>query len=210
MCALLEDVDAVFAAAGTPGWPDPHRGAEPAEDEYSRCTHPEKYEIVSARARAWTTVLRARGWVREGAAPNWSLPPLSPGGDAVVLTPTAPGAVPLVVVTHAPSGSDDLVTVTVAAGDPAVCLATVPDCGCDACDGGSDALLEDMDQWILSIVDGSLSVRARDGHVAIGTSFGGCRGTDQRLREPAEFRAAPWPAGWTSRPVPPSGLGELP
>src|SRR5690606_22817037 len=32
---------------------------------------------------------------------------------------------------------------------------TIPDCGCDACDSGSRDLLEQLDQSILSIVDGS-------------------------------------------------------
>lgn len=34
-------------------------------------------------------------------------------------------------------------------------LATVPDCGCDACDSGSDDLLEVMDREVLGVVSGA-------------------------------------------------------
>lgn len=206
ICALLTDVDAAFAVTGadTPGWPNPYdQGAGPDEAAYERVTDPEKFLIVVARARAWTTVLLDRGWAREAAQVRWALRPLASGGADTVLEPVADGAVPLVLTTHTPVDSDHIFTVTVAAGDPAVTVAEIPDCGCDACDSGSAALLEEMDRWVLSVVDGSLEVDVAAAGASIRSSFGGHGGTVQRLDQPTSFTAAPWPANWTARPIPP-------
>ncbi|WP_237171748.1 DUF6226 family protein [Prescottella equi] len=205
ICELLDDVDATFAVTGAaaPGWPNPYEdGAEPDEAEYERLTNPDKFVIVVARARAWTRVLRDRRWARAGSHVEWALRPIEPGGVATVLEPTANGAVPLVLTTHTPVDSEHIFTVTVAAGDPAVRMAEIPDCGCDACDRGSATLLEEMDKWVLSVVDGSLEVDVIAGHYAIRTSFGGEGGTVQHLDQPTSFAAAPWSANWTPRRIP--------
>ncbi len=128
---------------------------------------------------------------------------MEPGGADTVLEPAADGAVPLVLTTHTPVDSDHIVTVTVAAGDPAVTLAELPDCGCDGCDSGSAALLEEMDRWVLSVVAGSLRVDVTADRSSIRSSFGGHGGTVQHLEEAMSFSAAPWPADWTARPIPP-------
>ncbi|CAM2882246.1 DUF6226 domain-containing protein [Prescottella defluvii] len=149
ICELLVDVDAAFAITGTdtPGWPNPYGGgAAPDEAAYERLTDPEKFLIVVARAKAWTTVLLDRGWAREAAQVSWALRPMESGGADTVLEPVADGAVPLVLTTHTPVDRNHIFTVSVAAGDPAVTLAEIPDCGCDACDRGSAALLEEMDR----------------------------------------------------------------
>lgn len=67
--------------------------------------------------------------------------------------------------------SDHAFNVTIAAGNPAVRLASRPDCACDGCDIGSADLLEDMDMWVLSVVDGSLEVDVTADHSAVRTSF---------------------------------------
>ncbi|BCN59062.1 hypothetical protein RE9427_24320 [Prescottella equi] len=133
---------------------------------------------------------------------EWALRPIEPGGVDTVLEPTANGAVPLLLTTHTPVDSDHICTVTVAAGDPAVRMAEIPDCGCDACDRGSAALLEELDRWVLAIVDGSLQVDVHADGASIRSSFGARGGTVQHLDQPTSFTAAPWSANWTPRPIP--------
>ncbi|WFR71554.1 DUF6226 family protein [Prescottella defluvii] len=108
------------------------------------------------------------------------------------------------LTTHTPVDSDHVFTVTVAAGDPAVRLAEIPDCGCDACDRGSAELLEDMDKWVLSVVDGSLQVEVSDVRSSVRTSFGAGGSTPVHdLDKPTMFTAEPWPDDWTARPLTP-------
>ncbi|WP_207390364.1 DUF6226 family protein [Rhodococcus sp. ABRD24] len=202
MCDLLADVDNVFAVTGadTPGWPNPYKdGQVPNEEAYERVTDPEKFLIVVARAQAWTKVLLDRGWAREASETRWAFRPLDAGGAGTILAPTAAGAVPLVLTTHTPVDSEHIFTVTVAAGDPAVSLASIPDCGCDACDRGSTELIKDMDQWVLSVVDGSLEVHLTEHDYSVRTSFINQAGDVRSIDEPTSFRAAPWPPKWRSR-----------
>lgn len=206
ICELLDDVDGEFALTGaaTPGWPNPYRDAPgPDEKAYERATNPEKFLIVVARARAWTKVLLDRGWAQERSHVDWALRPFERSGVDTVLEPSGGGAVPLVLTTHTPVDSDHPFNITVAAGDPAVSLASIPDCACDGCDSGSAALLEEMDRWVLSVVDGSLRIDVANEHFSIRTSFGGRGGTVHNLVEPTAFTAAPWPANWTARPISP-------
>lgn len=60
----------------------------------------------------------------------------------------AAGALPLVV-------ARSQLAVTLGAGDPAVCVAWFPHCGCDACDSGSRSVLDDLDAHVLAIVSGA-------------------------------------------------------
>ncbi|WP_254699203.1 DUF6226 family protein [Rhodococcus sp. SGAir0479] len=202
VCELLADVDAAFAVTGaaTPGWPNPYEdGCTPDETEYERLTDPDKFLIVVARARARTKVLLDRGWAREATEARWALRPLDSGGAVTILEPTAAGAVPLVLTTHAPVDSEHIFTVTVAAGDPAVSLASIPDCGCDACDRGSTELFADIDRWVLSVVDGSLDVRLTGDDYSVRTSFVSRAGTVRDVEQSTAFTAAPWPPNWRSR-----------
>ncbi|TJZ78682.1 hypothetical protein FCG67_10960 [Rhodococcus oryzae] len=205
MRELLDDVDAAFAVTGaqTPGWPNPYQdGPSPGEEAYERSSNPEKYRIVVARAQAWTQVLLDRGWAREASHVAWALPPMEPGGADTVLEPAADGAVPLVLTTHTPMDRDHPFNITIAAGNPAVRLDTLPDCACDGCDSGSAGLLKYMDMLVLSVVDGSLDVDVGDNYYWVCTSFN-VRGSGTLNRhEPTAFTAAPWPANWTARPLP--------
>ena len=45
--------------------------------------------------------------------------------------------------------------VTLGVGDPAVSVTWIPDCGCDACDSGSQDVLDELDEAILGIVSGT-------------------------------------------------------
>jgi Family of unknown function (DUF6226) len=56
-------------------------------------------------------------------------------------------------------------------GDPAVCVDRFPDCGCDACDSGSQNELDHFDERMLVIVSGAFRHLA-DGNRTI-TVFGG-------------------------------------
>ncbi|ALU70308.1 hypothetical protein H351_14305 [Rhodococcus erythropolis R138] len=202
LCDLLDDVAAAFAITGaqTPGWLSPYSGdVQPRKDSYERCTDPEKFLIVVARARAWTKVLVDRGWAREVPPVRWALRPLESGGADTVLEPSSDGAVPLVLTTHTPVDSAHPFNVTIAAGNPAVAMASIPDCACDGCDRGSAVLLEEFDTWVLSVVDGSLEVDVTAACYSIQTSFHGERHGVQYLDEPTAFIAAPWPPNWTAR-----------
>ncbi|MBC2592611.1 hypothetical protein CQZ88_04675 [Rhodococcus sp. ENV425] len=204
MCELLDDVDAAFAVTGadTPGWPNPYEGGPgPDEEAYERSTHPERFRIVVARAQAWTKVLLNRGLAREASRIDWALAPLETGGADTVLKPAAEGAVPLVLRTHAPMNPDHPFNITIAAGDPAVALASIPDCACDGCDRGSAYLLKDMDMLVVSVVDGSLDVDLGDDYYWVRTSFKAKGSGIQDRHTRTAFTAAPWLVNWASRPL---------
>ena len=160
---LRSEVDAVFAVRGadTPGWPDPHHGnREPRPEEYSRCPDPGKYRILAARADAWVDVLTSIGLADrepvEDRGGAWrDATPARATGRLVRLRPRRSGAIPLLFGFRAMQGVPDTV-VDIGAGEPAVPLATVPDCGCDACDDGSAGILEVLDRQVLGVVSGDL------------------------------------------------------
>lgn len=160
---LLSEVEAAFAVtgAGTPGWPDPHGGTrEPRPEEYSRCPDPGKYRILAARGAAWVDVLTRLGLADEEAVDDearaWRDEPRDrETGRLVRLRPRRSGAIPLLFAFRAMLGVPDTV-VDIGAGEPAVRLETVPDCGCDACDDGSEGILEVLDRQVLGVVSGDL------------------------------------------------------
>ena len=223
---LLADVERSFAVTGadTPPWPDPHLGPDGQdlpvrEEEYSRCLDPGKHRILAARAEAWAQVLVAKGWaereeIADSAALTWLTDPLVTTHRATVLRPHRPGAQPLLLARTAPDGPDGdhdlapadalLPGLVVGAGDPPLPVETIPDCGCDACDSGSRDLLEQLDQAILSIVDGSYEVqvspRGRSDRSSFGASAGA--GVDQPEAN-AVLSADPWAEGWLPRPMDP-------
>ncbi|WP_433833381.1 DUF6226 family protein [Actinoplanes sp. CA-015351] len=138
MGELRQRVNDHYNAEHQPSWPNPHPGGGPTEDEseYSRVTDPDRYRIVHARVRSWIAVLT-------------SLPGIAFSSDGV-LTSAAPGALPLHVAWPGPFA------VRISAGrlDPAA--DPIPDCGCDACDFGSDDLLEAIDTAVLELIDGDI------------------------------------------------------
>ena len=223
---LLADVERTFAVTGadTPPWPDPHLGPDGQdlpvrEEEYSRCLDPGKHRILAARADAWAQVLVATGWaereeIADSAALSWLTDPLVTTRRATVLRPHRPGAQPLLLVRTAPEeapGSVDLTSgdavlhsVVVGLGDPPLAVETVPDCGCDACDSGSRDLLEQLDQSILSIVDGSYEVQVSPDGRRERTSFGaGSSGGIDQPDVTAHVTAGPWAEDWDPRPMDP-------
>ncbi|WP_187774266.1 DUF6226 family protein [Lolliginicoccus suaedae] len=197
VCALLEDVDAECARAGS-------RGASGAST-----LRQGKYRIVIDRAQAWAAVLLRRGWARPGEPARWAARSFHEGGEENVLVPAAKGAVPLVLTIHAPATADRVPAVCIAAGDPAVILTSIPDCFCEDCDPGPAALLEEIDQWVLSVVDGSLDLAVTAKRYSVRTSFGSeGRSPVQFCTESTAFVAAPWPPGWSARSLVPDFAGK--
>ena len=76
------------------------------------------------------------------------------------LVPLRAGSIPLVFVTTGFAGPVDN-GLEIGAGDPAVRVGIHPDCGCDACDFGSDDLLEQIDDSVLDVVSGLFTYRWR-------------------------------------------------
>lgn len=141
---LIRAVDAAFADTGahTPRWDDPHDGRDVRDDEYERVTDWDKYAIVAARARAWERAVVAHG-----------LATVVPEPDGVELRPVTEGALPLRFVFTRGDRAPET-GVGIRTGD--VRLALVPDCGCDACDSGSDGLLDEIDEHVAAVVSGEL------------------------------------------------------
>lgn len=218
---LLELVEESFAevSADLTEWADPHydpsapgHRRDSEEEEYSRCPEPEKYNIALARAEAWVTVLTGLGWAdvttvtggvdEPGSGIEWALPPWShqAHGTLTVLHPTAEQAVPLVFWSI--DADEFAANVSVCAGDPAVFLDQIPDCGCDACDSGSEDLLRVIDEMALAVVGGSLIVELEKKWLSIrhGVGVQG-GGPNPQFRRSASFQAQPWSRTWTPRAV---------
>jgi len=129
----------------------------PADAEYSRCLHPEKYVLVQQRVTAWASALTSAG-----VANTSSLGPrdLAPWGPVVTtsIVSTREGAEPVFVhftQQHLPG-------VVVGYGNPQVVLIAQPVCGCDACDDGSDVLIEAIDEAFESVILGEVLIEHDD------------------------------------------------
>ncbi len=185
--ALLEAVAARYAvtAAELSSWPNPHPGdTRPREEEYSRCLDPGRYLVVAARARAWVEVLTEAGLAvaREDEGPVHGESAADEFERTVRLAPVRPGAVPLAFAYRSIDAVPDAV-VAVAPGDPATVSIRLPQCGCDACDQGSEALLDEFDDHVLAVVSGAFTrVSTRKGSVVAtgsGWTASGRFGADQ-------------------------------
>lgn len=211
VCDLLDEVEAVFVITGarTPAWEGRPVDQPPVEEEYSRCLDPGKFKILQSRIDSWATVLTERGWAqlstdrsseRRGEHEH--------SQTTIALRPTAEaqarGAVALTFHVYDSTDPEATLNVEVSAGDPPYVVAEVPGCGCDACDSGSAWLLEELDQWTLSVVDGSLVVDPA-ATWQVQTSFGGhgsSGGSADESTATASFTAAPWAPGWDSLRIP--------
>lgn len=176
-----------------PSWPSPRPFVDaPGEEEYSRVTDPARYRIVHERARVWTQVL--------GAVPGVQVERLPPGpldtdghlGDfdrGVQISSEREGTLPLLLlerdaqVTGGPDHSPGLAVLHLAIVEPTVSLELHPDCGCDACDTGSQDLLRAIDEALMAVVGGPfVTLRGRgwqaDWHPGGGSSRSTGRGLD--------------------------------
>jgi Family of unknown function (DUF6226) len=159
MSALMAEVEVAFArtAAGLERWHDPHPPPDRivSDDEYSRVTDPAKWRIIGARADAWIDALVTLGLaaVERDADPDWVEAPAANVTRSDVVTPSIEGGLRLVVCRSRIEDVPDA-GVTLGVGDPAVRIAFIPDCGCDACDSGSQDVIDHLDSYIRPVVAG--------------------------------------------------------
>jgi hypothetical protein len=189
---LQAQVAASFDRLGMPSWPDPHPGmASPREEEYSRVTEPDRYRIVHVRAHAWAN--------RLGDLPEVEVEPLAPAplddegrlgliDRGVRLTSRQPGTLPLLLLERNVPLLDleaSLAVLHISVVRPEVALEMLPDCGCDACDSGSQDLLGAIDETIGHVVGGPVVALRGNGwhaqwHPGGGSSGGTGPGPDHR------------------------------
>ena len=205
-------VDRAFEATGaaTPGWPDPHPDRDPSEAEYSRCLDPGKYQILPARAQARAQVLTSRGMatVSNHLPTSWEGAVRGPDGLRLVrrLTPTRAGGLSVLLGETLVDGQPFGIDVGLSGSDDVapVLLDTVPDCGCDACDSGSDDLLAVLDGWILAVARGGV-VHARSASARASRTLDGWQasGEEGRTFETWLDGSVPAPEGvrrWVGEP----------
>ncbi|NIZ90404.1 hypothetical protein F1544_05185 [Kineosporiaceae bacterium B12] len=119
--------------------------------------------VLTARAAVWTRALTELGLatvepLKPADAPAaWlkGLPYDVSPTRAHWLRPQRTGAQPLLISYRGFDGCEDNI-VAVSTGEPAVLLASLPFCGCDACDDGSDPLLEQLDAAVVDVVNGQV------------------------------------------------------
>ncbi len=157
---LRAQVAAHYDRLGMPSWPNPH--PEPrsvAAEEYSRVTEPERFRIVHARADTWVETLRA--------LPDVEVQTLT-SDCGVRLTSSRSGTLPMVLLSRTVPGSENhppAATLAIGVSRPAVIVETFPDCGCDACDCGSEDLLDAIDTTISWLIgDASALLRGPGWH----------------------------------------------
>lgn len=197
--AVLRAADRHFAQRPdpTPGWTPPHPHRMPLEEEYSRCPDPGKYRIVAERADAWVAALSALGLGEtEELAPS-ALP--REGDDPWLrvtrVRPSRPGAAPLLIARRGFGGASENL-VAIGAGEPAGLLDPgLPDCGCDACDDGSQSLLAALDQAVLVVLGGGV-LQVRSGDREVTRTFDGWSGSGSLERgAPERWLAGDHPPG---------------
>lgn len=102
ICGVVSRVFAETDAARLT-WPDPHPDRQPADEEYSRCLDPGKYQIIGARADAWLRALAELGLASVtsagglGAAWRSGPPRGAPVSRACWARPNLPRTIPLLV-----------------------------------------------------------------------------------------------------------------
>ncbi|WP_035856603.1 DUF6226 family protein [Cryptosporangium arvum] len=143
MDGLRRDVAERYDALGERAWPAPDRD-EPLPEEYQRVTAPERYRIVFTRARLWAERLAEVPGVR--AEPT----ELRGFDRGTRVASDRPGTQPLLLLER--DGPPPVLYLCL--GRPDVVLEMLPDCGCDACDSGSESLLENLDDVVTEVVDG--------------------------------------------------------
>jgi hypothetical protein len=169
---LRARVAATYDLLGLPSWPDPHPGGAPAHDEeYSRVTDPERYRVVPARGRAWAARLAELPGVR-----------VEPVDHGVRLTSSRPETLPLLLLERDmwPDGRQTWPAVLwISVVRPEIVVDRQPDCGCDACDSGSEDLLTAVDRAVGAVVGGPfVALRGAGWHAMWHPDGGSSGGTD--------------------------------
>lgn len=155
----------------TPAWADPRPDGEPPrEADFESCEDPGKFRILAARAEAWTAALTQTGLAEaetlEASDDLWQeVPETGPAIRVIRLRPKRDSAVPMLFGFCWLQGEPEA-RVVIGAGDPAAVVGISPQCECDACDVGSDLLVEDFDDAVLNVVTGQLVHVTTDRFVA--------------------------------------------
>jgi hypothetical protein len=191
---LQAQVAVSYDGLGMPAWPNPHPQMAPArQEEYSRVTTPERYRIVHARARVWAD--------RLGDLPGVDVHTLAPAplddeghlgrfDRGVRVTSRRPGTLPLLLLERDvqwPGVDGSLAVLQISVVQPTVAVDRLPDCGCDACDFGSDDLLQAIDETIGTVVGGPFVALRGTGWHALWHPDGGSSGGTGRARDHAEL-----------------------
>lgn len=144
---------------------------DPRDDEYSVVSQPERYDALLVRARVWAEVLVDVA----GATASVEAPPPSasagPPVDRAVLVrpPPAVSDAPALWLLESHRQGDapeaKVASVSVAVGDDGIVLGAQPDCGCDACDAGSESLLDALDELVLSAIGPFVHLRGEGWYV---------------------------------------------
>lgn len=168
--SLTAAVEAAFdrTAAGLERWDDPHPPPDRvvADEEYSRVTNPAKWRIVGARLDAWTDVLTERSMARVEPSDRveWGDHPAPSTVRIDLIVPVVDGGV-VVVAGRTRLGDVDeagvVLGVRAAKGGAVWMLAILPDCGCDACDSGSQDAIDEVDECLGAIVSGRFRMLCR-------------------------------------------------
>jgi hypothetical protein len=155
--------------ADVAGWPDPHGTGPPEERRYSVCSDPGKYRILDQRIEAWGRALVRLGLAEVEvlvARPEW-LGALRPAGEVDrvwVLRPSVEDGLTLWFARSLVDGEPFGIDVGVSADlVPVVQIESVPDCGCDACDHGSEPELDAIDAAVLTVARGGVVHARADG-----------------------------------------------
>ncbi|WP_153011818.1 DUF6226 family protein [Serinicoccus chungangensis] len=163
--ALMDEVTRRYAVLDEPSWPCPRDPTEsPQSWEYSRVTDPARYDALLARRRVWAEVLcTAVGAQRaDTPAPRAALREAAANREVLLRLPTD-AAPPIWFLERFGRARDGLVAaVEIAVGEPRVSLGRLPMCGCDACDDGSDRLLEEVDELVLHAISPFVALRGED------------------------------------------------
>ena len=189
---VVAAVDRHFAVTGSGllPWPNPRpTGEEPSEEEYSRVLDPDKYRLLGARFEAWARALADSGAATrvEGDSAWLERPSVHPS-RAERLLPTRPGCLPLTVL-HTRIETCAEAALVLGVGEPAVEVARLPDCGCDACDDGSQPLLDALDDWLWHVVSGAFTRVAGGCRWVMSTEQGWSAEGDFDHDEPARWLA---------------------
>lgn len=159
--AVKTAVDTAYATLDAPSWPDPHEGRRVEEAEYGRFTDPNRYRVLSLRLSAWLSVLGDRfGVIADAVSTDGGTLPEADGDtsiDACTSVWRSPRERTLALrITRL--DIEGQIVVQFGIQDDPVDFAVIPECGCDACDTGSADLLADLDDVIVSAVEGDLTV----------------------------------------------------
>jgi hypothetical protein len=145
--------------------------------------------LLGARFEAWALALvEAGAATRVAGDTSWvERPPVHPTRVERLL-PTRAGCLTLTVL-HTPIETCAEAALVIAVGEPAVEVARLPDCGCDACDDGSQPLLDQLDGHLWHLVSGAFTRVEGGGRWVMSSEHGWSADGEFGRDEPARWLA---------------------